>query len=132
MYRNINPAVEQRLFDLLREEALALELMQRPVDLGVALGFDHDDLSRSAQPAANPLRLPASELAAARPDLHANRRTSASTSPSIVCGIPMMMSFSPTSRAVFAVMGPMAAETNRPAVAVSGPTRSTNARTVDD
>src|SRR4051812_8918037 len=106
--------------------------MQRPVDLRIALRFDHDNLRRVAEPAAYPLRLPARELAAPRADLHANLLTSDSTRPGTVCGWATITSRSPSSRAVPAVIGPIVAATKPPDVAVSGPTSRAKLRTVDD
>ena len=67
---DIDAPVQQRLLDLLREEALPLELVQRPVDLGVSSRLDEHELGRHAvarECGLDPLRLPQRELAASRP-----------------------------------------------------------------
>jgi len=84
---DIDPAVEQRFLDFPGEKAFALELVQRAIDLGIALRLDHDQLRRHTllrQAGAHPVRLPARELAAASADLHANRLTSDPTNPGMV------------------------------------------------
>ena len=61
MHRQIDPPVQQRLVDLLGEQALAADLGQRPVEDPVAGGLDDDHLDRRpARPA------PAGSAAAAR------------------------------------------------------------------
>src|SRR6266576_4814353 len=135
VHRDVDAPVQERVFDLFGEEPFPFELMERPVHLSVAARLDHDDLGAHAvfgEPVAHPVRLPPRELAAPRPDLHANRLASESTSPGTVCGSASMISRSPSSRAVPAVTGPIVAATNRPEVAAGRPTRSTKLRTVDD
>ena len=44
MDRKVDAPIEQRLLDLLGEEALAADLGQRPVEDAVAAGADDDDL----------------------------------------------------------------------------------------
>jgi len=46
MHRHVDPPVQQRFLDLAREESLAFELVQRPLDLRIAPGRDDDELRR--------------------------------------------------------------------------------------
>src|SRR5262245_59706602 len=135
VHGNVDPAIEQRLFDFLGEEPFALELVQRAVHLGVSSRLDDDELRGNAplrEPRTDPVCLPAREPAAARSDLHANLLTSDSTRPGTVWGSASITSGSPSSRAVAAVIGPMAAATKPPEVEVSEPTSRTKLRTVED
>src|SRR6266513_2752309 len=136
MHRDVDAFLQQCILDFLREKPLSFHLVQWPVDFGIAFCLDQDDISLHSvlsQACPHPLRLPARELAAACADrCHANRLTSDSTNPGTVCGVASITSRSPSSRAVSAVIGPMVAATNRPAVATSRPMRSTKLRTVDD
>src|SRR6185503_2035227 len=132
MDSQIHAAVEQCVFDRLGEKPGPLELVQRTIDVLIALRLDHDNLYRRAgalELALHPLGLPQREAAAASAKSQVHRaaqcRVSAATSPSAVEG---SLSIRPPratskSRAVAAVMGPMTAAAKRPHVAASRPTR---------
>ena len=75
MHGDVDAAGEQRLLDLLGEQALAAGLRQRPVLDAVAAGRDHHDLERVLrqamrrhQPRARLMRLRQRQRAAARSD----------------------------------------------------------------
>ena len=75
MHREIDGAVEQRLLDLLGEQALAADLRERPVLDHVAGGADRHDRDRvgcdpvgGRQPGTHLVRLPQRQRAAARAD----------------------------------------------------------------
>ena len=75
MHGDVDLAGEQRVLDLAREQALAADLRQRPVEHPVAGGLDHDDLEgglgqvvRGHQARARLARLGERQRAAARAD----------------------------------------------------------------
>src|SRR5207247_1259990 len=66
---DINPPIQQRVLDFLREEALPLQLVERPVDVGVTARLDDHELGRhtmARECGLHPLRLPERELTATR------------------------------------------------------------------
>src|SRR5437773_5100535 len=148
MDRDVDAPVEQGVLDAFREEALPRELVQRAVHLRVALRLDNNDFGSDPVPRErrlHPLGLPQRQTAPTRPDLqHAAHtspfplppapkcRTRASTSPGTAYSSASIGTGIPSSRAVAAVTGPIAAAANRPEVAASRPTRSTKWRTVED
>ena len=72
MHRHVDPPVQQRCLDLAREESLAFELVQRPIDLRIATGRDNDELRGDAVPRQrrpHPLSLPHGEAASPRAEL---------------------------------------------------------------
>src|SRR3989441_8237688 len=137
-----------RSLDFPGEEPLPLELVQRPVYVGVAARPDDHELDHHAaarQLGPHPFRLPQGQPAAPRTDLQGRRhpslfplpsspkyRTSASTSPGTVYSLASIATWIPSSRAASAVTGPIAAAANRPDVAASRPTMSTKWRTVEE
>src|SRR2546428_679496 len=141
VHGDVDAAREQRLLDFPGEEPLPLELVQRPVYVGVAARPDDHELDHHAaarQLGPHPFRLPQGQPTAPRTDLQGRRhpslfplpsspkyRTSASTSPGTVYSLASMATWIPSSRAASAVTGPIAAAANRPDVAASRPTMST-------
>ena len=80
MHREVDAAVEQRLLDLLGEQALAADLGQRAILDDVARGPDHRDLDRlgrdamsGREPRAHLMRLPQRQRAAAGADAQKRR-----------------------------------------------------------
>src|SRR5882724_4341623 len=148
MHRYVDATVAQRVLDLFRKEALALELVQRTIDFRVAARLDDHDLGGYAgarQRGPQPFGLPQGELAAAAaksqrcahpsrlpaPVSRSKWRTRASTKPATVYSSASIPTGIPRPRAVPAVTGPMTAATNRPEADTGPPTSSTKARTVE-
>src|SRR6185503_13826532 len=78
----IHAAVEQCVFDRLGEKPGPLELVQRTIDVLIALRLDHDNLYRRAgalELALHPLGLPQREAAAASAASRPTRFTKCST-----------------------------------------------------
>src|SRR2546430_15717123 len=133
---------------LFRSEPLPLELRERPIDFGVAARLDDPQLHGDPGPLERrpyPLGLPQRELASPRPDLQPALQTSffplpsspkclrrAWINPSIVYCFASTVTSIPRARAASAVTGPITAAANRPEVAASRPTRSTNPATVEE
>src|SRR5947209_8178745 len=79
VHGDVDAAREQRLLDFLGEEPLPLELVQRPVYVGVAARLDDHELDHHAaarQLGPHPFRLPQGQPAAPRTDLQGRRHPS--------------------------------------------------------